>query len=217
MKKPSFTNKSLCRYLDFTFQFPAIFTSIAESIYRLEGLVPVVLSPQQYMECLAYDHNLDQKKAVETALMRDFHYAFGESMNGGVPRVKINSLGKTEEKSGYVVGGVDWVLLPVMHANMEVYGFRVGDFAYITDVNFIPEDTFKKLNGINVLVISALRKKQHPSHFTLNEVLKVVERVKPEATYLTHLSHDIGKHEDLERELPNGVFVGFDGLIIENI
>ena len=167
------------------------------------------------MEGIAMD--IWANKAVETALMRDFHYAFGESMTGGVPQVNINRLGKTEEESGFIVGGVDWILLPVMHANMEVYGFRVGDFAYITDVNFIPEDTFKKLVGVKILVISALRKKQHPSHFNLNEVLKVIERVNPEASYLTHLSHCIGKHEDLVSELPDGVFVGFDGLIIKNI
>jgi len=73
------------------------------------------------------------------------------------------------------------------------------------------------LTGVKVLVISALRKESHPSHFTLNEVLQVVEMIKPEATFLTHLSHYIGKHDDLGRELPDGVFVGFDGLIIENV
>ena len=156
-------------------------------------------------------------KGVEIALKRDFHYAFGDSMKGGLPKVKINKLGKYEEENGFVVEGVDWTLLPVMHENLEVCGFRVGDFAYITDVNFIPEDTFRKLMGVKVLVISALRKERHPSHFTLNEVLQVVERVKPEATFLTHLSHYIGKHDDLERELPDGVFVGYDGLIIENV
>lgn len=156
-------------------------------------------------------------EGVEIALMRDFHYAFGESIHGGLPKVNINKLGKLQEQSGFVLGGVDWTVLPVKHANMEVYGFRVGDFAYITDVNFIPEATFEKLRGVKVLVISALRKQSHPSHFSLNEVLQVVDRVKPEATYLTHLSHYIGTHDDLESELPDGVFVGFDGLVIENV
>lgn len=156
-------------------------------------------------------------KGVEIALRRDFHYAFEDSMIGGLPKVKINKLGKYEEENGFVVEGVHWTLLPVMHAKMEVCGFRVGDFAYITDVNFIPEETFKKLAGVKVLVISALRKRRHPSHFTLNEVLQVVERVKPEAAFLTHLSHYIGKHKDLESELPEGVFVGFDGLVLENV
>tara|TARA_B100000780_G_scaffold126526_1_gene88707 strand:- start:2132 stop:2950 length:819 start_codon:yes stop_codon:yes gene_type:complete len=153
---------------------------------------------------------------VESALKRDFHYAFGESKHGGLPKILINQLGELEENIGITVGGIDVVLLPVMHGKMKVMGFRVGDFAYVTDVNYIPDSTFEKMVGVKVLVISALRKKRHPSHFTLDEVLSVVERINPVATYLTHLSHFIGKHEDLACELPEGVFVGFDGLVIEN-
>jgi phosphoribosyl 1,2-cyclic phosphate phosphodiesterase len=156
-------------------------------------------------------------KDVEKALRRDFFYAFGDTKEGGLPQVNINSLGSKEESNGFIIKGVEWTLLPVKHYNMDVYGFRVGDFAYVTDVNFIPDSTYEKLDGVKVLVISALRKEWHQSHFSLDEVLEVVERVKPEATYLTHLSHLIGKHEDLQAELPEGVFVGWDGCVIENL
>ncbi|PCJ82403.1 MAG: MBL fold metallo-hydrolase [Bacteroidetes bacterium] len=156
-------------------------------------------------------------KDVEKALRRDFFYAFGNEKHGGLPQVNINSLGLEEENNGFYINKSKWTLLPVKHAQMDVYGFRVGDFAYITDVNFIPDSTYNKLAGVRVLVISALRKERHPSHFSLDEVLQVVERIKPEATYLTHLSHFIGKHEDLQAELPEGVFVGWDGCVIDNL
>ena len=93
-------------------------------------------------------------------------------------------------------------------------GFRIADFAYVTDVNFISNETYEKLKGVKVLVISALRRFEHPSHFSLSEVLEVIKNIKPNATYLTHMSHLIGLHEELERELPNGVFPAFDGLKI---
>ena len=104
--------------------------------------------------------------------------------------------------------------LPVMHADLEVLGFRIGDFAYITDVNYISEETFEKLNGLKVLVISALRKFPHHSHFELKEVLEVIEKLKVNTAYLTHMSHLMGLHSDLESELPEGVYPAYDGLEI---
>jgi phosphoribosyl 1,2-cyclic phosphate phosphodiesterase len=104
-----------------------------------------------------------------------------------------------------------------MHDTMKVYGFRIGDFAYLTDVNSISEDTMKKMKGLKVLVISALRKSEHPSHFTLDEVIDVVQILKPETTYLTHMSHLIGLHSDLENELPEGIHPAHDGLTLVSI
>ena len=103
-----------------------------------------------------------------------------------------------------------------LHAKMQVLGFRIGDLAYVTDVNYISEETYSKLEGINVLVISALRKFEHPSHFSLDQVLEVIERLKPNASYLTHMSHLMGLHSELEIELPEGVFPAFDGLQLES-
>ena len=155
-------------------------------------------------------------EAVERALRRDFFYAFGENTHGGLPQVDIHRLGDHELRNGFEIQGMNWTILPVMHAAMEVYGFRIGDFAYITDVNHIPDETFAKLTGVKVLVISALRKTHHPSHFSLDQVLNVIERVGSESTYLTHLSHLIGKHEDFQAQLPQGVYVGWDGCVIQN-
>lgn len=152
-------------------------------------------------------------KAVETALKRDFFYAFDPNIKGGVPKMNIISIDRDE----FEVGGNTWLPLPVMHGKMEVLGFRIGDFAYITDVKFISEETFAKIEGVKVLIISALRKFEHSAHMALHEVLEVIERVGPDAAYLTHMSHLMGKHAELELELPVGVKPGFDGLVIESI
>lgn len=148
---------------------------------------------------------------VEAAIRRDFHYAFDESIKGGVPRMNIVNIHREE----FELCGEMWTPLPVMHAEMEVLGFRIGDFAYITDVNFISPETYAKLKGVKVLIISALRRFEHPSHYSLPEVLEVIEKISPQATYLTHMSHLIGLHEELEKELPEGVFPAFDELQIE--
>ena len=150
-------------------------------------------------------------KAVEIALRRDFHYAFDSNIKGGVPKIIFNHI----HREDFSLGGSTWRPLPVMHAEMEVLGFRIGDFAYVTDVNHIPEETFEKLEGVKVLIISALRKFEHPSHFSLEEVLEVIKRIKPQASYLTHMSHLMGLHEDLEKELPSGVYPAYDGLKIQ--
>ena len=147
---------------------------------------------------------------VETALRRVFHYAFDPEAQGGVPQLNIHRIDRSE----FELGGENWLPIPVMHAEMEVVGFRIGDFAYVTDVNYISEESFKKLNGVKVLVISALRKFEHRSHYSLSEVLEVIERLKPQASYLTHMSHLIGKHEELRGELPENVYPAFDGLQI---
>ena len=154
--------------------------------------------------------DLYANKDVEKAIKRDFHYAFDESVKSGVPKLQIINI----HREDFELCGEIWTPLPVMHGEMEVLGFRIRDFAYITDVNFISEDTFKKLKGVKVLVISALRRFEHPSHYSLPEVLKVIEKIRPNAAYLTHMSHLMGFHNELEEELPSGVFPAFDGLQI---
>ena len=151
-------------------------------------------------------------KDVETAIRRDFHYSFDQSINGGVPQMNIINI----HRESFELGGEFWTPLPVMHADLEVLGFRIGDFAYVTDVNFISEETYEKIKGVKILVISALRRFEHPSHYSLSEVLEVIEKISPDSAYLTHMSHLIGLHEELEEELPNGIYLAFDGLKIES-
>jgi phosphoribosyl 1,2-cyclic phosphate phosphodiesterase len=106
------------------------------------------------------------------------------------------------------------VPLPVVHYKLPVLGFRIGKVAYITDANAFAPVTWERLEGVEVLVINALRKESHLSHFNLDEALEVIERVGPNEAYLTHISHLMGKHRDVAVDLPRGVELGVDGLKI---
>ena len=98
---------------------------------------------------------------------------------------------------------------------MKVFGYRIGNFTYITDANFISEEEIRKAMGSEILVLNALRREPHPSHFTFDEALELVARIKPKKAYLTHISHQLGKHEDVTLELPENVHLAYDGLTLE--
>jgi phosphoribosyl 1,2-cyclic phosphate phosphodiesterase len=98
--------------------------------------------------------------------------------------------------------------------NLPVLGFRIGNLAYITDANFIPEETFQKMGSPDVLVLNALRHTPHPSHFTLTEAIEIVERVKPKQAYFTHISHQLGIHHEVGGQLPDNIYLAYDGLTV---
>jgi phosphoribosyl 1,2-cyclic phosphate phosphodiesterase len=100
----------------------------------------------------------------------------------------------------------------VFHYRLPVYGFRVGNFAYITDANFIPEESKEKLYGVKYLVINALRKEKHISHFSLREAIDFIRQISPKKAFITHISHQMGKYEQVSRELPPEIILAFDGL-----
>jgi len=102
-----------------------------------------------------------------------------------------------------------------MHYKLPVLGYRMGDFAYITDANFIPEEEKEKLIGVKHLVINALRREKHISHFALCESLEIINELSPRKAYLTHISHQMGLHEKLQNELPPHVTAAYDGLKVE--
>jgi phosphoribosyl 1,2-cyclic phosphate phosphodiesterase len=99
-----------------------------------------------------------------------------------------------------------------MHHKLRVLGFRIDDFVYITDVNHIPEEEMKKLKGCDTLVLSALRQTTHISHFSLEQAVELIQRVKPRKGYLTHISHQMGRHKDVSTALPDNVEIAYDGL-----
>ncbi|MEL7145241.1 MAG: MBL fold metallo-hydrolase, partial [Bacteroidota bacterium] len=105
--------------------------------------------------------------------------------------------------------------IEVMHYKLPVFGFRIKDFTYITDANYIADEELEKIKGSKYLVINALQKDPHISHFTLDEALEVVDKIQPERTFLTHISHKLGKHRDVSTELPANVEIAFDGLKVE--
>ena len=102
-----------------------------------------------------------------------------------------------------------------MHLKMPVHGFRFGNFSYITDANFIPDETLEKLKGTEILVLNALQREPHISHFNLEEALLMADKINPKLTYLTHISHKLGTHADVTKELPPNVMLAYDGLQLE--
>lgn len=145
-------------------------------------------------------------------LKQVFSYAFEEpeQIGGGVPQLEVNMI---DEKK-FRIGDIDLEPIPLMHGNLEVFGFRLGNFAYCTDTNFISEESMLKLQNLDILILDALRYNPHPTHFTVSEAIDVIEKLKPKKTYLTHIAHQL-KHEDAEAKLPENVYIAFDSLDFE--
>jgi phosphoribosyl 1,2-cyclic phosphate phosphodiesterase len=141
-------------------------------------------------------------------LKREFAYVFDENKYPGVPEIEVHYI----ENKPFAIEGVSIIPIKVGHYFLDILGFRFGDFTYITDANHIAEEELEKAKGSKVLVINALRKTAHVSHFTLAEALEVIEKIKPEKAYITHLSHMMGLHADVQKELPPHVFLAEDGL-----
>ncbi len=147
---------------------------------------------------------------VQESLKREFAYVFAEKKYPGVPQIDLYEIGLSPFKAA----GVLFQPVEVLHYKLPVLGFRIHDFTYITDAKTIAEEEKEKIRGSKVLVLNALQKQRHISHFTLDEALAMVEELQPEQAYFTHLSHRMGKHRDVEKELPNNVQIAHDGLTI---
>ncbi|CAN5642573.1 MBL fold metallo-hydrolase [soil metagenome] len=147
---------------------------------------------------------------VQHALKREFHYAFDAIKYPGVPELTLHTI----TNHPFKIGTLELTPILVKHFMLDVFGFRVGDFTFITDAKSISEEEMVKITGSKVLVINALRREPHVSHFTLEEALAIIKRVNPEMAFLTHLSHQMGKHEDVNQELPSNVACAYDGLVL---
>lgn len=158
------------------------------------------------------DIPLYTNKDVEKALKREFYYAFSQEKYPGVPQVHIVPI---DSNSKFEIADIPFECIEVMHHKMLVLGFRIKDLCYITDVNYISEEEKKKIKGCKILILSALRREKHISHFTLEEALEVIREIKPEKAYLTHISHQMGEHKKVSEELPENVFLAYDGLKID--
>ena len=148
---------------------------------------------------------------TEEALRRDFYYAFAERKYPGVPEINLNLIA-TEP---FMVGDIPVQPVEVWHMKMPVLGFRFGKFTYITDANRLDDEAKEKVRGSEILVLNALRKEPHISHFSLSEAIALVRELEIPQAYFTHISHQLGRHEDVSRELPNGIELAYDGLVIE--
>ena len=148
-------------------------------------------------------------KQVEKALRREFFYAF-ENDYPGVPELNIFNFDEDE----FTIGDITLIPIKVFHAQLEIRGFRIGNFTFITDSNFISEKEKQKILGSKAMVINALRRNTHPTHFNLEQALFLLDELKIENGYLIHLSHQMGKHADVSSELPDNRFIAYDGLQI---
>jgi len=158
------------------------------------------------------DIDVYAEKRVLTELEHNLHYAFAKDKYPGVPSIRNIVI---DESVVFSVSDIVITPIRVLHHRLPVMSFRIGDFAYITDTNSIPDKSFEMLAGVKVLVINALRIKPHISHFSLSEALDVIQKLKPERAILTHISHRLGLHKEVNDSLPKRVELGYDGMQIK--
>jgi phosphoribosyl 1,2-cyclic phosphate phosphodiesterase len=147
---------------------------------------------------------------TEEALRRDFYYAFAEFKYQGVPEIELNQI----DLAPFVVGDIPVTPILVWHLKMPVYGYQFGKFTYITDANKIEDSEKEKIKGSEVLVLNALRKQKHIAHFTLDEAIDMAKELQVPDTYFTHISHQLGLHDVIQKEVPAGIHLSYDGLVI---
>ncbi len=148
---------------------------------------------------------------TEEAVRRDFYYAFTDTKYPGIPELNLNTI----SSEPFMVGDIPVTPVSVWHLKMPVLGFRFGNFTYITDANRIDDKELERIRGSEVLVLNALRKQKHISHFTLEEAIEVVQELKIPTAYFTHMSHQIGLHAEIEAELPDNIHLAYDGLELD--
>lgn len=145
---------------------------------------------------------------VHEALQREFYYAFSAKKYPGVPMLNLHEI----TSAPFELFDHEVIPIEVMHYMMPVLGFRIGDFTYITDAKTVDDSQLEKINGSKILVVNALQREAHISHFTLDEAVAFAERIGAEQTYFTHISHRLGLHCEVEAELPRGIYLAYDGL-----
>lgn len=148
--------------------------------------------------------------ASEEVIMREFPYAFADKKYPGVPEIELVTIGMEP----FTIGDITLRPIMVWHMKMPVWGFRIGDFTYITDANKIDEAEKEKIRGSKVLVLNALRKEKHISHFNLEEAIGLVQELDIPTAYFTHISHQLGTYEEVSATLPEGIHLAYDGLKI---
>ena len=175
--------------------------SHADHVFGLDDLRIFNFRQQGSIPCFGSAETMSRMRQI-------FTYVFEDGQEGGgKPRLELVPV-----RSPFEVLGLRVAPIPVRHGAMEVFGFRVGRFACVTDVNFISDESFALLAGVELLVLSALRYRPHPTHFNLAEAIAVAQRIGARRTVLTHIAHDID-HARLEVPLPSGIELGYDGLV----
>ena len=148
--------------------------------------------------------------STKEQLMNEFSYVFEPNGYGGGPRINLNEIGPEP----FSFGDLPITPIEVYHDRIPVLGYRIEDFSYITDANYIPDKSISLIRGSRILVLNALQHDPHPSHFTLRQAIEQIERINPEKAFLTHISHNLGLHAEVSALLPDNVFLAYDGLKI---
>lgn len=192
---------------------------LRERIYKLDA---VIFTHEHKDHTAGLDdvraYNFSQKRdmpiyarpSVLEQIQQEFAYAFTAIKYPGTPQITLNEI----HNFPFEIEGITFTPIEVLHFRLAVYGFRIGDFTYITDVNNISDEALEKVKGSKIVVLGALRKEKHLSHFNLAEAIEVLEKIKPEQAYITHISHQMGLHRDVEEELPPYIRLAYDGLSI---
>ncbi len=147
----------------------------------------------------------------QNVIMREFSYAFADFKYPGIPELNL----RTIMDDPFLINGLKFTPINVLHHKMPVLGFRFNDFTYITDANYIAPEEKEKIRGSKVLVLNALRREKHISHFTLDEALELGQELEVPQVYFTHISHQLGLHAEVEPGLPSGTALAYDGLVVE--
>lgn len=193
---------------------------LRENVKKLDGLILTHehkdhIAGMDDIRAFNFIHNRDVNvyatTRVQEALKREFIYIFNGDDYPGIPKIKMHTICNEP----FSAAGIELTPVEVFHYRLPVLGFRIHDFCYVTDAKTISDEEKKKLKGLKVLVLNALRREEHISHFTLEQVLELVDELKPGMTYLTHISHQLGLHADLDKELPENVRCAFDGLKVD--
>jgi phosphoribosyl 1,2-cyclic phosphate phosphodiesterase len=157
------------------------------------------------------DMDLYANANTEAIIRQEFHYAFSGVAYPGIPLLKIHPLHGQDVR----IGSLNFKTIKVLHHKLEVYGYRIGDFTYITDANYIAPAELDKVRGSKVLVLNALRHEQHISHFTLSQAIAIAEDIGAEQTFFTHISHQLGLHVEVNKTLPQNIALAYDQLSFE--
>jgi phosphoribosyl 1,2-cyclic phosphate phosphodiesterase len=151
------------------------------------------------------------EKRVLKAVKREFAYVFAPARYPGIPRMNLHAI----REKPFMVRGIEIIPIRVFHYHLPIFGFRIKDFTYITDANEIGPESMEKLKGTKYLIVNALRKQKHLSHFNLEEAEKLIDTISPEQAYITHISHQFGLYHELEKEMPDRITLAYDTLSFE--
>jgi len=148
---------------------------------------------------------------VQQSLMKEFAYVFAEKKYPGIPQVSLHTITNHD----FYIDGIQITPIHALHYRLPVFGFRIGNFTYLTDINYIPDEEKQKITGSKHIAVTGLRKEKHLSHFSLSEAIQLIEEIKPDFGYIIHCSHELGLYKDIQKELPQNVILAYDGLKIE--